>query len=536
MATLFVPISRDYRPDNIGMTDVLEFTNGASTNATATLNESQFVVGNGLEDLTVVGSAGINIFTVYTQYGRVGDITFQNWDAQDSIFAYGSAQNDIMEGQIGSDRLYGGAGDDFLEGRQGADSLFGGSGNDTIRSWDDGQGDFIYGGSGTDTVEIYAQAGRAVSIDLTNGGGGLDIGTGQIIFSCEKLFFVGEAGNHTVTGGALDDFMVVREGNSTLNGAGGNDVFQLDFVLAGSSAQVNGGSGTDRINLYWLSVTTLGPLTLDLSDGGGGREIIAGTTLTSIEAALVVGTGLGDYLRGGSLADYLRGGEGNDTIIGGAGADTLGGDDGTDVLSYAFSTAGVSVNLTTLAASGGDAAGDVISGFENVVGGLGADTLVGNAVANVLSGGNGADSLRGEAGADVLIGGSGNDTLDGGSGNDTLTGGGGLDRLTGGLGSDTFVFLSIKDSTVANSDLITDFARKADTIDLSAIDAIQFGLNDAFTFIGTSAFTQGQAGQLRYAQTLSTTVVQGDVNGDGVADVQIVLQGLLSMTASDFLL
>ena len=68
---------------------------------------------------------------------------------------------------------------------------------------------------------------------------------------------------------------------------------------------------------------------------------------------------------GSANADDLRGG-GNDTIEGGAVADSLTGGTGTDFLSYAGSTVGVSVSLGTGAVSGGDAAGDTISGFEGV--------------------------------------------------------------------------------------------------------------------------------------------------------------------------
>ncbi|MCA9788220.1 MAG: hypothetical protein KC462_00530, partial [Cyanobacteria bacterium HKST-UBA05] len=57
------------------------------------------------------------------------------------------------------------------------------------------------------------------------------------------------------------------------------------------------------------------------------------------------------------------------------GADTLTGGTGTDTLDYSADAAGVTINLSTNSASGGDAAGDTISGFENVIGGTGDDTL-----------------------------------------------------------------------------------------------------------------------------------------------------------------
>ncbi len=65
----------------------------------------------------------------------------------------------------------------------------------------------------------------------------------------------------------------------------------------------------------------------------------------------------------------------------------------------------LALNLT----SGGDATGDIISGFENVTGSGANDTLTGDASNNVLSGGAGDDTINGGAGSDRMIGGAGND-------------------------------------------------------------------------------------------------------------------------------
>jgi len=83
--------------------------------------------------------------------------------------------------------------------------------------------------------------------------------------------------------------------------------------------------------------------------------------------------------------------------VGEVGADILDGGTGTDTAVYSASSAGVNVNLANAGAqSGGDAAGDVLSNFENITGSAFNDTLIGDAGANVLTGG---------AGNDVLIGG-----------------------------------------------------------------------------------------------------------------------------------
>ena len=75
-----------------------------------------------------------------------------------------------------------------------------------------------------------------------------------------------------------------------------------------------------------------------------------------------------------------------------------------------------------------------------------------------------------------------------------------------------------------------------DRIDLAAIDAKAATVGDnKFSFIGTGAFTS-QAGQLRYSQDATNTFVEGDVNGDGVADWAVQVNGLYAFASTDFVL
>ena len=64
----------------------------------------------------------------------------------------------------------------------------------------------------------------------------------------------------------------------------------------------------------------------------------------------------------------MLGGDGDDIVVGSSGADVLSGGGGRDVLVYALSDAAVTVNLGASTASGGDAQGDTISGFELISG------------------------------------------------------------------------------------------------------------------------------------------------------------------------
>ncbi|MDE2404209.1 MAG: hypothetical protein KGM17_05780 [Sphingomonadales bacterium] len=117
-------------------------------------------------------------------------------------------------------------------------------------------------------------------------------------------------------------------------------------------------------------------------------------------------------LHGDGNANLLDGGAGDDTLFGGLGADTLVGGSGSDTASYAASASAVTAHLDGTVGSGGDAAGDVLSGVENLVGSAYGDTLYGDGNANMLDGGAGNDTLVGGDGADTMIGGAGTDTAD----------------------------------------------------------------------------------------------------------------------------
>jgi Ca2+-binding RTX toxin-like protein len=149
-----------------------------------------------------------------------------------------------------------------------------------------------------------------------------------------------------------------------------------------------------------------------------------------------------------------------------------------------------------------------------VSGGRGADTLVG---------GGHAELFYGDAISDPLA--VGDDVLKGGGGDDTLVGGGGADSLTGGAGADTFRFLQASDSTAAGHDLIGDLGDASDVIDLSAIDADTGQDGDqAFTLV--SAFTH-HAGELTlaYDPVHNRTALSADVDGDGTADMVVMIKG-----------
>ncbi len=181
---------------------------------------------------------------------------------------------------------------------------------------------------------------------------------------------------------------------------------------------------------------------------------------------------------------------------------------GQDTLSNAGSSTACTINLTAATLTGATAGGVVSwdkgikGGFtiangvviENAIGGAGADVLVGNAQANQLTGG---------AGADVL---------------------------TGGLGADQFIYTNGDSPAGARlRDTIKDFnGRQGDHLDLSGIDANAITIGDqAFSYIAAAKFHR-VAGELRF----NSSVLQGDTNGDGVADFELSLTGVRTLDAT----
>jgi hypothetical protein len=106
----------------------------------------------------------------------------------------------------------------------------------------------------------------------------------------------------------------------------------------------------------------------------------------------------------------------------------------------------------------------------------------------------------------------------------------------GRAGGDLFVFGPNDFSPGPAFDAIMDFnSAQGDEIDLSAIDAVVGGGDDAFAFIGAAAFN-GVAGELRYSAITGGVAVEADTDGDAAADFRIDVLGVTSIGPTDFLL
>ena len=276
------------------------------------------------------------------------------------------------------------------------------------------------------------------------------------------------------------------------------------------------------------------------------------TNAGTINGSIYLGQGDDTYDgRGGSLTGTVFGGDGADhyiisdattqisEVFGDGSDDTV-----SSTISYHLGDAlEILVLLDSASINGvGNSYNNILSGNSGdnrLIGSFGLDTIAGDFGNDRLFGGFDADRLTGDDGDDVLNGGAGNDVLYGGDGDDTVIGGAGKDQMLGDQGADVFVFASIAHSgaLTTSADSILDFVKGDDLINLSAIDAntTNAAANDAFAYIGSATFS-ASAGQLRWMQTATATIVQLDVNGDTVADCTIRLVGLINLTAGDFIL
>ena len=320
-------------------------------------------------------------------------------------------------------------------------------------------------------------------------------------------------------------------------------------------------------------------------NGTSFGDLIKGTSLADTIYGnagndALYGLGGNDIIYGGSGHDYLSGGDGDDILVPGSGVNDLRGGAGNDtfVMSARTTTSGYSDDLIydmtdgdkvdvsawgisdfgqIKAVMGVDYYGAAIDAYyngqhhllsflnvapsqfeatdfiySNAVGG----TQNGTAYGDMLFGSRGDDVLNGFGGQDTLLGGIGNDTINGGWNGDDIYGGLGRDVMTGGTGYDAFIYQAESDSTFgATHDVITDFQRGIDWIDLRGVDAnTGTSGNQTFAWIGTSNFTG--AGQLRYVQANGVMTIYGNTDTDATPEFQIELTGTGTLHSYDFIL
>ncbi|MCB2093042.1 MAG: M10 family metallopeptidase C-terminal domain-containing protein [Rhodobacteraceae bacterium] len=285
------------------------------------------------------------------------------------------------------------------------------------------------------------------------------------------------------TTGAGNDMIIGNDANNLLRGGGGSDTL---YGSTGSDT-LTGGTGND--SLY-------GGTWGDLLGGEGGNDLVDGQAGH-------------DVLYGSWGSDTLLGGDGNDTLYGGTWGDLLGGEGGNDLV-YG---------------QGGHDRLYGSWGSDTLLGGTGNDSLYGGTWGDVLGGDAGNDLIGGDGGHDQLYGGSGNDSIYGGGGNDSIFGGTGQDLLVGGAGNDDFIFRTAAEAGVGSArDVISDFTGGQDQMDFTAM---------GMSFSGASSFSN-TAGEMIALASGGNTILAGDIDGNGVADFEVMLLGVTSVNAGMF--
>ena len=439
------------------------------------------------------------------------------------ISCAGSSIANTLSGGIGADQLWGGTGAvaDSLVGGAGADTFYFGfnEGDDVIAKeatvadlrYDAVQlsginfADLTFGYSGGNDAVIGFAASTGYTGTLTIEEFISNTNTGRVntFYAADKTFGLAIANSvgTNLTGTSYSDYMLGAAGNDTLTAGAGDSLF--------------GGAGDDSM----FYIATGGKF-----DGGAGTDTLSASTLTSaVDISLydstisnieyLVGSSLGDILRGSTIANTLEGGigadqlwgnQGDDSLIGGIGADTYwyGILDGSDTIVASDVTNnsvdkvmlnGVNYNQLTFARINGEAdlqitiGGDTTNTLvlqtwgtqtnsQRVNAFMTADLTFGLALGQAAV----ATSLGGTSLADYIYMGSLNDTIAGSAGADSIY------ALAGDDSVDYRATAAIVDGGDGTDTITAAAATAAVDIDLRNVDATRTAFTSIEYVLGSS--------------------------------------------------
>ena len=496
----------------------------------------------------------------YTLAANVENLTYTGAAAFAGI---GNVLDNIIIGGVGKDTLTGGLGNDSLTGGAGDDSLLGGDGNDTLVAGT-GAADVADGGLGDDLVQVLGNFSAytrtrvtATDTKLVNATSGESL----TIRNVETVHFADgdktmdavnfnlvSVGNDTLVGGAGADTLNGGTGADLMSGGDGDDTYVVD--VAGDVVTELDGEGTDLVNVAFAAAGTY-VMTANVENATVTGTVAINVTGNELANVLIgnavnntlAGGGGNDSLDGGAGNDSLLGGDGNDTLNGGAGSDTLTGGGGNDVYAVDVATDVV----TELDGGGVDRVETALASYTlgNFVDnltytGTAAFAGTGNALANEIIGGIGKDTLTGGAGNDTLRGGAGDDSLLGGDGDDSLVAGTGTaDIVDGGAGSDTVEvlgnFAAYTRTRVTATDTRLVNAATGETLTIRNVELVKFAdgtksldaVNDNLASAGNDVLTgtdgadtiNGGAGADTMSGGLGNDTYMVDNNGDVVTEL-----------------
>ncbi|MBP0596710.1 calcium-binding protein [Herbaspirillum sp. LeCh32-8] len=252
---------------------------------------------------------------------------------------------------------------------------------------------FDGGGNSVHNRVSYAASNAGVTVDLVLGAGAGGYADGDKLANIQDLTgsdyndtFVASAADNNFEGGAGSNRVSYASSNAGVivdlvqgTGSGGyanNDTyaniqnvtgsgFDDTFIASVAANAFEGGAGTNTVS--YAKASDANGVTVDLFHGTGSNGFANGDTYANIQN--VIGTAY------------------DDTFIADNNHNVFNGLQGSDTVSYAYSNAGVTVNLVTGAGTGGFADGDTYIGIENVVGSASDDLIIASADANTIDGG-----------------------------------------------------------------------------------------------------------------------------------------------------
>jgi Ca2+-binding RTX toxin-like protein len=262
-------------------------------------------------------------------------------------------------------------------------TFHGGSGNDVVAV---GSGASVLDGGGGDNQVNYSSYKRDVTVRLPQPGQTVTVTNAE---GTQNLSNFDE-----VVGGSGNDHLYGNDDPNYIDGGPGNDV--LKGGPHNDSDRFEGGPGVNTVDYSDHAA----PVTVHLADSGdstGNGSV--GENDIFLDASI-------QNIIGSSFNDHLTGNSGNNTIEGGGGGyDVMVGGGGVDTVDYHDQTLAVTVTLPEPGATStnnGVYGHDSITGFSNIIGGSGNDTLTGNSGPNVIRGGPGADTIVGGGGVDTV--------------------------------------------------------------------------------------------------------------------------------------
>ena len=444
-----------------GLANASNFSNigGGSYNDTLTGDgNANVIIGAGGND-TLVGGAGND--TIYGD-AHLGDSSGTSYGIRSYSLTEG---NDTLSGGDGNDALYGDDGDDTLDGGAGADTLTGGAGNDVFVIASTSGGSTASAG---DVITDFTDGTDSIGFDtsltfnsLTIEANGSDVviknGTNYLATvsglstsnltatdfqstSTSALTINGTSGNDTLVGGAGNDVFNGGAGSDTLIGWGGNDTFNIASKSGSWTDTVNGGSGTNVLNIDYISN--------GLSDFTT-RSVPAseGSTISFVDASggTINATNILSWTGEMKWDGYVTANSKTYRFVSDSRSDLtpFSGAYGS-VYAFVYESPANTVEVV-LPDSGKWLPQYRMSGYKDFAfDGQETFTIYGGSGNEAIFGGYKADTITGGAGNDYICAGDGADTVSAGDGNDVVyTSVASLSEdssVNGGAGSNTLVF------------------------------------------------------------------------------------------------